>query len=134
MNFGRLVARSLAGILFFFSAIATVQAQNTLAVHATTLVGRNAVTVTVNGPAGMPVFVSMRATIDPDLPTVLVGRHQLTIGPNGTVVSVFTLAPDYWQGSVVTISATSVGGIAPASTTVRIIAPNPDVPSPIHDH
>jgi len=74
----------------------------------------------------MPVIVSMTATIDTELPSVVVGRHHLTIGPNGTVASVFTLAPDYWNGSTVTISATSVDGIAPAATTVRVVSINPD--------
>ena len=99
-----------------------------LALHATPVPGRNAVDITVTGPAQVPVTVTLTATIDPDLPTVTVARKQLLIGANGEVQERIALAPNYWEGSRVTITATSIDGVTPASLDVKVLRANQNVP------
>lgn len=121
---------SLVALACVSAPVLSHAAESALALRVATVPGQNAVAVNLTGPAGVPVVVTLTATFDPDLPTVTVGRHDLTIGPNGKVDAVFTLAPDYWRGSPVTVTATSVSGVKPASAIVRIVAPNPQVTIP----
>lgn len=121
---------SLAAALLCLLPSLAHASPSALALTATPVVGRNAVEVTISGPAGVPVVVTLTATIDPDLPTVLVGRNHVTIDTSGTAHTVLTLAPDYWRGSQVTITATSIDGVTPASVSVHIVAPHPELPYP----
>jgi hypothetical protein len=92
---------------------------------------RGAEALSINGraPAGSPVTITLLATISPDLPTVVVSRHDVQPDANGQFQAVISNAPDYLRGSLLQVVATSAGA-SPASATVTLGQPNAGVAVP----
>jgi len=100
-----------------------------ISVDARQLAGSEALSINGRAPSGTPVTLTLLATISPDLPTVVVSRHDVQPDANGQFAAVISISPDYLRGSILRVVATSAGA-APASTTVTIGAPNAGVTVP----
>lgn len=114
--------------VFIYAATPAFAAPGALTIKAAPVAGHNAVDITVTGPAQVPVDIVSTATIDPDLPTVTLSRKHYYLGADGKLQDRITLAPNYWEGSRVTITASSIDGVTPASVTVKVLRANPTVP------
>jgi hypothetical protein len=91
--------------------------------------GAEALSISGRAPAGLPVTITLLATISPDLPTVVVSRHDVQPDANGQFQAVISNAPDYLRGSLLQVVATSAGA-TPASATVTLGQPNAGVAVP----
>jgi copper amine oxidase-like protein len=112
---------------------ALVNGSLTLALRAVT--GRDAIAVDGIAPGAVPgspisVTLTLTGTLSRDLPTVTLQR--VTLATDGTFHTTLALA-GLPRGSVVTVTATSLSGLAPASAHLTVGAPNPGVDSPL-DH
>jgi hypothetical protein len=100
-------------------------------------VGSEAVTVSGNAPAMAPVVVVLHATISRDLPTVFVNRRDVFADADGHFTTVVPIGPDYWRGSIMTVTASSSSATASASAQTVVTLPNPGVVLPadsVPDH
>lgn len=111
------------------SAVAPVSASGPITVDVRQQQGTEALDVTGHAPSGLPVTITLLATISPDLPTVVVSRHDIQPDANGQFQAVIPTAPDYLRGSILRIVATSAGA-TPASATLTVGAPNAGVAVP----
>lgn len=91
--------------------------------------GAEALNVSGHATAGVPVTITLLATISSDLPTVVVSRHDVQPDASGQFQAVISTAPDYLRGSLLRVVATS-GGSVPASATVTVGPPNAGVAVP----
>jgi hypothetical protein len=97
--------------------------------------GREAVVVDGSAPAALrgnavPVTLTATGTISRDLPTVTLQR--VTLATDGTFHTILSIS-GMPRGSVVTVTATSLLGLAPASARITVGAPNRNADSPL-DH
>ncbi len=97
--------------------------------------GREAVVVDGSVPAALrgnaiPVTLTATGTVSRDLPTVTLRR--VTLATDGTFHTTLPIS-GMPRGSVVTVTATSVLGLTPASARITVGAPNQSVDSPL-DH
>jgi len=103
-------------------------ASGSLTINARAMTGREAITIDGTAPASVPVTLTLVGSISRDMPDVLVRR--LTLVTDGTTFhATVPVAPAMPRGSHVTITATSLPGIAPVSASVVIDAPNPGLDS-----
>lgn len=91
--------------------------------------GSEALNVSGHAPPGSPITITLLATISPDLPTVVVSRHDVQPDASGQFSAVISNAPDYLRGTLLQVVATSAGA-SPASATVTVGPPNPGVTVP----
>lgn len=89
--------------------------------------GSEALAVSGRAPSGAPVTITLLATLSPDLPTVVVSRHDVQPDTNGQFQATIPIASDYFRNSTLHVLATSSAGVTPASTTVTVGAPNAGV-------
>jgi hypothetical protein len=97
--------------------------------------GREAVVVDGSAPAALrgnavPVTLTVTGTVSRDLPTVTLQR--VTLATDGTFHTILSIS-GMPRGSVVTVTATSLLGLAPASAKITVGEPNRGVDSPL-DH
>jgi len=111
------------------SVAAAPAATGAITLNARSAQGTQALTITGHAPAGNPVTITLLATISPDLPTVVVSRHDVQPDASGQFEAVISTAPDYLRGSLLQVVATSAGA-TPASTTITFGAPNAGVTVP----
>jgi hypothetical protein len=111
------------------SYAAPVSASGPITIDARQLAGSEALSINGRAPSGTPVTLTLLATISPDLPTVVVSRHDVQPDANGQFAAVISISPDYLRGSILRVVATSAGA-TPASTTVTVGAPNAGVTVP----
>jgi len=112
------------------SVIRTVaaNASGTLTINARAETGREAITIDGTAPASVPVTLTLVGSISRDIPDVLVRR--ITLVTDGTTFhATVPVAPAMPRGSHVTVTATSLPGIASVSAVVLIDAPNPGLDS-----
>lgn len=100
----------------------------TMDVHAQQ--GSEAIAVNGHAPSSAPVTITLLATISPDLPTIVVSRHDVQPDSNGQFQATISVAPDYVRDSILRVVATSTYGTTPASATIMIAAPNAGVTVP----
>lgn len=112
-----------------FTEAAPVTSSGALAMDVRPDQGTEALIITGRAPTAAPITITLLATISPDLPTVLVSRHDVQPGANGQFQAVISNAPDYLRGSLLQVVATSAGA-TPASVTVTLGAPNSNVAVP----
>jgi hypothetical protein len=91
--------------------------------------GDEAINVSGHAPSAAPVTITLLATISPDIPTLVVSRHDVQPDANGQFQATIPIASDYFRDSVLRVLATS-GAATPASTTVLVQAPNAGVTVP----
>lgn len=121
--------RNRAFIIGIHSADAPAAAGGPISVDVRQAAGSDALSVSGRASAGAPVTITLLATISPDLPTVVVSRHDVQSDANGQFQAVIPTAPDYLRGSILRVVATSAGSV-PASATVLVGAPNAGVTVP----
>jgi len=80
-----------------------------------------------------PVVLVLHATISRDLPTVFVNRAEVTADADGHFVATVPIAPDFWRGSIVTVTATSPSTVSSATAQTVVVLPNPGVVLPADD-
>jgi hypothetical protein len=107
-------------------------ASGSLTVKARAATGRDAIVVDGTAPASVPVTITLVGSISRDLPDVLLRR--ITLQTDGSFHATVSVASGMPRGSYVTVTATSLPGIASASTRVTIGAPNPGIDSDRFDH
>ena len=92
--------------------------------------GQEAITIEGKAPAMAPVVLVLHATISRDLPTVYVNRLELTADSDGHFSTVMSIAPNFWRGSILTVSASSTSTVTTATAQTVVVLPNPGVVLP----
>ena len=100
----------------------------TLTAHPAT--GRDAIVVDGTAPAALPVTITLTGTISRDIPVVTFNRVTLATDGNFHATIPVASVP---RGSVVTITATSLSGVSPATTRVTVDRHLPQLDTPL-DH
>lgn len=98
--------------------------QGSIVLHARQLDDEQSLAVAGEAPPNVPVTITLLATLAPDLPTVVLSRHDVQSDVTGRFEAVVSVASDYMPGTLVTVLATSVGDISPASAYLRLVTPN----------
>jgi hypothetical protein len=97
------------------------------------LKGAEAVLVTGQAPPTAPVMITLLATLSSSLPNVLVSRHELQAGPDGTFQAIIPIGPDYTWRSFLNVLATSTPGVTSASAQILLHQPNDGVDVPYEE-
>ena len=100
-------------------------AQSAVFVRIEPVRGRDAITVSGTSSGTSVVRITLLAILSPDLPTVLVSRHELVTSNDGSFSGVIPLAADYAPGTVLQVVATPITGTASATAQLVIGQPNP---------
>jgi hypothetical protein len=95
--------------------------------------GSEALTVSGTAPAMAPVVVILHATFSRDLPTVYLNRRDVFADADGHFSTIVPIGPDYWRGSIITVSASSSSATAAATVQTVVTLPNPGVVLPADD-
>lgn len=106
-------------------------AQGAITLEARHLQGSEAIAVDGTAPAGAPVTITLLATVSPDVPTILVSRHDVITDVNGRFGAVIPIASAFERGTTLTILATSAPGVASAQAQLITGAPNQGVSVPM---
>jgi hypothetical protein len=101
-----------------------------IVLNATPLKGADALLITGQAPPSAPVLITLLAILSPEIPNVVLSRHDLTAGPDGKFQAVVPIAPDYMRDSFINVLATSSPGVISASTQLLVGAPNAGVNIP----
>jgi hypothetical protein len=109
-----------------------VTASGKLTLTARMATGRAAIEIDGMAPASVPVTLTLVGSISRDLPDVLLRR--VTLQTDGTFHATIPVASAMPRGSYVTVTATSLPGVSPASARVLIVPPNPGIDSDLFDH
>ncbi len=118
------------------SANGTV-AQNDTVAHgfislaASQLQGAEAIVVEGTAPPNSPITMTLLAVVSPDVPTIVVSRHDVITDVNGRFRAIIPVASAYERGTILKIVATSLPGVIPASAQLVMNAPNAGVPVPL---
>lgn len=95
--------------------------------------GADAISVEGKAPAMAPIVLVVHATFSRDLPTVYINRRDVTADADGHFSAVVPVAPDYWRGSILTVTATSPSTVGSATAQTVVTLPNPGVVLPADD-
>lgn len=96
-------------------------------------VGAEAITVTGTAPAMAPVVVVLHASFSRDLPNVYLNRRDVYADADGHFSAIVPIGPDYWRGSIITVSASSSSATTSATAETVVTLPNPGVVVPADD-
>lgn len=108
----------------------TPELHGTIVLQVKPLKGAEALLITGQAPPSAPIRITLLGTLSYALPNVLLSRHDITSGPDGTFQAVVPIGPDYFEGTYIHVLATSVPGVASASAQVTILPPNAGVRVP----
>lgn len=103
-----------------------------LAIHLDAAQGQEAVVVTGTGPSAAPVTLTLSTTVSSEIPDIVLSRKDLVIDRTGTFSATISIAPDFMRGSILTVRATSLDGVAPAQAHLLVGPPNPHITVPAH--
>lgn len=106
-------------------------AQGSIVLRARQLDDEQSLAVAGQAPPNAPITITLLATLAPEVPTVILSRHDVQSDVYGRFSAVIPVASDYWPGTLVTVLATSVPDVTSASAYVRLGAPNAGVPVPV---
>jgi hypothetical protein len=112
------------------TAPAPVSVNGGMTVTVAPAVGTEAITVSGSAPAMAPVVLVLHATLSRDLPTVFINRRDVFADADGHFSTVVPIAPDYWRGSILTVTASSSSATASAMAQTVVTLPNPGVVLP----
>ncbi|MGH7736797.1 MAG: hypothetical protein ACREMP_02835 [Candidatus Tyrphobacter sp.] len=107
--------------------LAQAPAPGAIALSARRHSGAEAIDVTGTAPPGASVEITAVARISIDLPVVFLNRMTAVADASGEFSVEVPIAPDYVQGTVITIAA-QTPGVAPASVSVVVGAPSSGPP------
>jgi hypothetical protein len=96
-------------------------------------IGYEAITVTGTAPAMAPVVLVLHATFSRDLPNVFLNRRDVYADADGHFSTVVPIGPDYWRGSILTVTASSSSATTSATAQTVVTLPNPGVVVPADD-
>jgi hypothetical protein len=96
-------------------------------------VGAEAITVSGTAPAMAPVVVVLHASFSRDLPNVYLNRRDVYADADGHFSTVVPIGPDYWRGSILTVTASSSSATSSATAQTVVTLPNPGVVVPADD-
>lgn len=108
--------------------------QGAISLEARQLQGAEAIDVTGAAPAGAQVTLTLLALLSPDIPTVLVSRHDVVSDVNGRFRAVVPIASAYERGTILQVVATSAPGVASAQAQLTTGAPNAGASVPLFDN
>jgi hypothetical protein len=83
-----------------------------------------ALAIAGQAPPGAPITITILATIASELPTVVLSRNEVQSDITGHFDAVVSVASDYMPGSLLTVVATSLPEITPASAYLKLGSPN----------
>jgi hypothetical protein len=109
-------------------------AHGALTLEARQLQGAEAVSVAGTAPANAQITITLLATVSPDIPTILVSRHDVVADATGRFGAVIPIASAYERGVVLTLLATSAPGVSSASARLVTDAPNAGASVPLITH
>ncbi|MBV8153817.1 MAG: hypothetical protein JO241_08500 [Candidatus Eremiobacteraeota bacterium] len=112
---------------------APVSVNGAMSVTVAPATGSEAITVSGTAPAMAPVVVLLHATISRDLPNVFVNRRDVFADADGHFSTVVPIGPDFWRGSILTVSVSSSSATASANAQTIVTLPNPGVVLPADD-
>ena len=98
--------------------------QGSIILRARQLDDEQTLAIVGQAPPNVPITITLLATLAPELPTVILSRHDVQSDVYGRFDAVVPVASDYWPGTLVTVTATSVPAITPASAYLRLGTPN----------
>jgi hypothetical protein len=90
--------------------------------------GKEMVSVAGKAPAMAPVTLTIFATISKDLPDVFINRRDILTDSSGHYSAMVPIAPDFWRGTILTVTASSPDVTSTATARTLVIIPNPNVP------
>ena len=114
--------------------VADTSARQALTLEARQLQGAEAITVAGTAPANTQVTITLLATVSPDIPTILVSRHDVAADATGRFGAVIPIASAYERGVELTLIATSASGAASAPAHLVTDAPNAGALVPLITH
>jgi len=95
--------------------------------------GKEVVAVVGRAPAMAPVTLTLFATISRDLPDVFVNRRDILTDSSGHFSALVPIAPDFWRGTILTVTASSPDVTSTATARTTVVVPNPGVAFPADD-
>src|SRR5258708_2000964 len=101
-----------------------------IALQLQALRGSEAIDVQGEAPPNAPITITLLAVVSSELPTIVVSRHDLVTDVNGRFGAVIPIASAFERGTLLRVVATSLPGIAPASSQWITNAPNTGVTVP----
>lgn len=113
------------------SSTALASAQGSITLEARQLQGSEAIDVEGTAPAGSPVTITLLALVSPDVPTIVVSRHDVAADSAGRFGAVIPIASAYERGTILRVIATSAPGVASAQAQLTTGAPNAGVSVPL---
>jgi hypothetical protein len=108
--------------------------QGAITLEARQLQGSEALDVEGTAPSGAPITITLLAQVSPDVPTILVSRHDIVSDVNGRFGAVIPIASAYERGTILKVLATSATGVASAQAQFITGAPNAGVSVPLDSH
>lgn len=114
-------------------APAPVSVNSNMTVTVAPAVGSEAITVSGTAPAMAPVVVVLHASFSRDLPDVYLNRRDVYADADGHFATVVPIGPDYWRGSILTVTASSSSTTTSATAQTVVTLPNPGVVVPADD-
>jgi hypothetical protein len=97
-------------------AATTVKPSLTVTEHS----GRPLIDVDGHAAAGTTLTIVLRASMDHDLPTVVLARTTTSADATGHFAAELPIAPAYFSGTIFTVSVTPAGGTATQTATIRL--------------
>jgi hypothetical protein len=89
--------------------------------------GKEMVSVTGKAPAMAPVTLTLFATISRDLPDIFINRRDILTDSSGHFSAMVPIAPDFWRGTILTVTASSPDVTSTATAKTIVVVPNPNV-------
>jgi hypothetical protein len=81
-------------------------------------------------PVNLPVTITVTGTFSSEIPDTVLSRTEVQPDTDGRFIAAVSVAPGYFRGSYITVTASSLPGVAPASKRIVMKAPNADLSVP----
>jgi hypothetical protein len=89
--------------------------------------GKEMISVSGKAPAMAPVTLILFATISKDMPDIFINRRDILTDSSGHFSAMVPIAPDFWRGTILTVTASSPDVTSTATARTIVIVPNPNV-------
>lgn len=96
-----------------------------ITVSAGPVLGKEMVSVSGKAPAMAPVTLTLFATISKDLPDIFINRRDILTDSSGHFSAMVPIAPDFWRGTILTVTASSPDVTSTATARTIVVIPNP---------
>jgi hypothetical protein len=110
---------------------AATSASGALTVDLFFVPGRDAVGVRGQGPADLPITITLTGEISRDIPVVVLSRTSVRTGADGTYEAIIGTSSGAPPGTSIVATATSLPGVTPASKRIVVGHTSPRVDSPL---